>query len=221
MAQPSNEIRDILVQSRTERQALFGPVSEVSRRLQPRHLVDVSTHYAKQKVAGVLGGVSDAVKENGGAAAAVALGAVAVFDAGRRSAGGNVATGGGGADIETLASGRHADAGPSRYFAGPRRAVTNLDRAKVIAGSVGGVLLGHVIGQAFQPTAKEEALFGKAADEIRDVAAQFVSEHKRGAKIAAAEAFGFARYGAAFLAVLAAASDYFVSNEEIPDPSEK
>ncbi|MGX5829884.1 hypothetical protein [Mesorhizobium sp. 43Arga] len=221
MAQPSNEIRDILVQSRAERQALFGPASELSRRLQPRHLVDVSAHYAKQKVAGVLGGVSDAVKENGGTAAAVALGAFAIFDAGRKSAGGNVATGGAAVDIATLASGRHADAGHSRYYAGPRRAVTNLDRAKVIAGSAGGLLLGHVIGQAFQPTAKEEALFGKTADEIRDVAAQFVSEHKRGAKIAAAEAFGFARYGATFLALLAAASDYFVSNEEIPDPSEK
>ena len=218
MAQPSNEIRDILVQSRAERQALFGPVSEVSRRLQPRHLVQVSTQYAKQKVTGVLGGVTDAVKENGGTAAAVALGAVAVFDAGRRSAGGNVAAGSAGADIETLTSGGHADAGPSRYHALPRSAVSNLERAKVIAGSAGGLFLGHLIGRAFQPTAKEQALFGKAADEVRDVAARFVSEHKRGAKLAAAESFGFARYSAAFLAVLALASDYFVRNEEVREP---
>jgi hypothetical protein len=181
MAQPSNEIRDILVQSRAERQALFGPVSELSRRLQPRHLVQASTQYAKQKVTGVLGGVSDAVKENGGTAAAVALGAVVVFDAGRRSAGGNIPAGSAGADIETLTSGGHADAGPSRYHALPRSAVSNLERAKVIAGSAGGLFLGHLIGRAFQPTAKEQALFGKAADEVRDVAAQFVSEHKRGA----------------------------------------
>lgn len=75
-----------MLQSRTERQALFEPVSEISRRLQPRNLVDASTRYAKQKVAKALGGVSDAVKDNGGAAAAVALGAFVIFDAGRRSA---------------------------------------------------------------------------------------------------------------------------------------
>jgi hypothetical protein len=180
--------------------------------------VQASTQYAKQKVTGVLGGVSDAVKENGGTAAAVALGAVVVFDAGRRSAGGNIPAGSAGADIETLTSGGHADAGPSRYHALPRSAVSNLERAKVIAGSAGGLFLGHLIGRAFQPTAKEQALFGKAADEVRDVAAQFVSEHKRGAKLAAAEAFGFARYGAAFLAVLALASDYFVRNEGVRNP---
>lgn len=221
MAQPNNEIRDILVQSRAERQALFAPVSELSRRLQPRHLVEVSTHYAKQKVAGVLGGVSDAVKENGGTAAAVALGAVAVFDAGRRSAEGNVPARGTEANIAASTSDGHADAGASRYQGAKHRAVTNFDRAKMIAGSAGGLLLGHVIGQAFRPTARERALFGKAADEARDVAAHFVREHKRGAKIAAAEAFGFARYGAAFLAVLAAASDYFVCNEETRNTPQK
>ncbi|TRC77989.1 hypothetical protein FJV83_29540 [Mesorhizobium sp. WSM4307] len=221
MAQPSNEIRDILVQSRTERQALFGPVSEVSRRLQPRHLADVSTHYAKQKVATALGGISDAVQENGGIAAAVALGAVAVFDAGRRSADGKVAAGRVEVTTATVTSDGDADARSSGYHAGKRRAVANLDRAKMIAGSAVGVLVGHIIGRAFPPTAKEHALFGEAADEIRDAAAQFVSEHKRGAKIAAAEAFGFARYGATFLAVLAVASDYFVSKEDIRDPSEK
>ena len=96
--------------------------------------------------------------------------------------------------------------------------MSNLERAKVIAGSAGGLFLGHLIGRAFQPTAKEHALFGKAADEVRDVAARFVSEHKRGAKLAAAESFGFARYSAAFLAVLALASDYFVRNEEVREP---
>jgi hypothetical protein len=146
------------------------------------------------------------------------LGAVAVFDAGRRSAGGNVPAGVAGADIETLVSGGHVDAGPSRYHAAQRSVVSNIDRTKAIAGSAAGLFIGHAIGRAFRPTAKEQALFGKAADEVRDVAAQFVSEHKRGAKIAAAEAFGFARYGAAFLAVLALASDYFVRNEEARNP---
>ncbi|BCG83728.1 hypothetical protein [Mesorhizobium sp. 113-3-3] len=219
MVQPSNEISDILVQSRAERQALLGPLSEVSRRLQPRHLADVSSQYARQKVAAVVGGISDAVKENGGIAAAVAVGAVAVFDAGRRSADGNAPNGRVDATQATLTTGGDAPSGLKGYKASPRRAVTNLDRAKMIAGSAAGVLVGYAIGQAFQPTAKERALFGEAAIEAQEIAAKFVSEHKRGAKIAAAEAFGFARYSAAFVAVLAAAGD-FVSNEEIP-PSEK
>ncbi|OWK21167.1 hypothetical protein AJ88_20560 [Mesorhizobium amorphae CCBAU 01583] len=86
MAPLNDDLREIQLQSRLERQALFAPVSEISRRLQPRHLADVTTQYAKHKVAEVVGGVSDSIKENGGTAAAVALGAVAVFDAGRRSA---------------------------------------------------------------------------------------------------------------------------------------
>jgi len=219
MAQPNSEILDILVQSGAERQALFGPVSELTRRLQPRHLVDVATHYTKQKVAGVLGGVSDAVKENGGTAAAVALGAVAVFDAGRRSADGTLPAGS--VEAAVLSGGGHADAGSSRYLADKRRAVTNLDRAKIVAGSAGALLVGHLIGRAFPPTVNERALFGKTAAEVREVAAEFVSEHGRGAKIAAADAFGFARYAATFLAVLAAASDYFVCNQDIRNTHEK
>jgi hypothetical protein len=85
MAPRNDDLHEIMAQSRAERQALFEPVSEISRRLQPRHLVDVTTHYAKRKVTGVIGDVSDAIKDNGGTAAGLALGAIAVFDAGRRS----------------------------------------------------------------------------------------------------------------------------------------
>jgi hypothetical protein len=208
-------MREIMLQSRAERQALFEPVSEISRRLQPRNLVDASTRYAKRKVAKVFGGVSDAVKDNGGAAAAVALGAVAVFDAGRRSARGPAS-----ADhdaVDLVAGTTHSDAASIRYEAQTPKAVTNSARAKVLAGSAGGLLLGHIIGKAFEPTAKERALFGKAGAEVQDTADKFIAEHARGAKLAAAQAFGFARYAAAFLAVLTAASDYLGRADEDHD----
>ena len=125
-----------MAQSRVERQALFAPVSEVSRRLQPRHLVEVTTHYAKAKVARVVGGVSHAVKENGGTAAAVALGAVAVFDAGRRSADDRTAQPGPTPSEAHLSSGDAGDAASSS--AQPRRhTVTNSARAKALVGSFG------------------------------------------------------------------------------------
>lgn len=63
MAPRNDDLREIMAQSRVERQALFEPVSEISRRVQPRHLVDVTTRYAKDKVAGVVGGVSEPSKE--------------------------------------------------------------------------------------------------------------------------------------------------------------
>ena len=75
-----------MVQSQAERRALFVPVSEISRRLQPRHLANVAAEWGKQKAAKVVGGVSDTVMENGGTAAAFALGAIALFYAGRRTA---------------------------------------------------------------------------------------------------------------------------------------
>jgi len=208
-------MREIMLHSRAERQALFEPVSEISRRLQPRNLVDASTRYAKRKVAKVFGGVSDAVKDNGGAAAAVALGAVAVFDAGRRSARGPAS-----ADhdaVDLVAGTTHSDAASIRYEAHTPKAITNSMRAKVLAGSAGALLLGHIVGKAFEPTAKERALFGKAGAEVQDTADRFIAEHARGAKLAAAQAFGFARYAAAFLAVLTAASDYLGRADEDDD----
>ena len=204
-----------MLQSRAERQALFEPVSEISRRLQPRNLVDASTRYAKRKVAKVFGGVSDAVKDNGGAAAAVALGAVAVFDAGRRSA--RVPVGADYEAVDLVAGAAHSDAASIRYEAHSNKAVTNLMRAKVLAGSAGGLLIGHIIGKAFEPTAKERDLFGKAGAEVRDAADAFLAEHVHGAKLAAAQAFGFARYAAAFLSVLTAASDYLARADDDHD----
>ncbi|MEP6566364.1 MAG: hypothetical protein ABJB10_14600 [Mesorhizobium sp.] len=207
MAQLNDEIREIMVQSRAERQALFEPVSELSRRLQPRHLVEVSTNFTKQKIAGVVGGVSDAIKDNGGTAAAVALGAIAVFDAGRKSSHGRSASSGSaGVGPQNLASDKHADAASIRYPVS--KAVTNLERGKMLAASAGGLLLGRVIGQAFEPTVKERKLFGKAGEEVQTAAAEFVRQHSHGAKVAAAQAFGFARYSAAFLAIMATVSDY-------------
>ena len=194
-----------MLQSRTERQALFEPVSEISRRLQPRNLVDASTRYAKQKVAKALGGVSDAVKDNGGAAGAVALGAFVIFDAGRRSARGPAGIGHDAVDL--VGSATHSDAASMRYETHTGKAITNLTRARVLAGSAGSLLIGHIIGKAFKSTAKERDLFGKVGAEVQDAADKFIAEHARGAKLAAAQAFGFARYAAAFLAVLTVASD--------------
>ncbi|MER8848066.1 hypothetical protein NKI94_26175 [Mesorhizobium australicum] len=208
MALLNDEINEIKVQSRAERQALFEPVSELSRRVQPRHLVEVATQFAKHKVAGVVGGVSNAIKENGGTTAAVALGAVAVFDAGRRSAHDPTSIVGP-ADMapETFSGGENVDAAFIRQPSPPRK-VTNFDRAKVLAGTAGGLLVGHVIGRAFQPTVTERALFGKAADEVQDATDKFLNHHSHGAKVAAAQAFGVARYAAAFLTVMAALSDH-------------
>jgi hypothetical protein len=86
----------------------------------------------------------------------------------------------------------------------------------VLAGSAGGLLLGHVLARAFHTTAKENELFGKASGEIQDAASEFISQHSHGAKLLAAQAFGFARYSAAFLALMAAASDYFGRSEADP-----
>lgn len=220
MAPRNDDLREIMAQSRVERQALFEPVSEISRRVQPRHLVDVTTRYAKDRVAGVVGGVSDAIKGNGGTAAAVALGAVAVFDAGRRSADGRAppTNPNGFPWASETHVGRVGRGGATIPRVQPsRQAVTNAARTKVLAGSVGGLLIGHVIGRSFDPTATERELFGKASDEVQEVASEFVSQHLHGAKLVAAQAFGFARYSAAFLAIMAAVGDHFGRSEGTDD----
>lgn len=208
MAQLNDDIRKIMVQSRAERQALFEPVSEISRRVQPRHLVEVTKQYAKHKITDVVGGVSEAIKENGGTAAAVALGAVAVFDAGRKSRGSRTKTKDAGQSEAQTPLVNDTRDGQAALIPHPNQPVTNLARAKALTASAGGLLLGYVIGRAFQPLAKEQELFGKAAGDLQDTASDFVSQHAHGAKLAAAQAFGFARYSAAFLTVMAAVSDY-------------
>lgn len=99
-----------------------------------------------------------------------------------------------------------------------RQAVTNAARTKVLAESVGGLLIGHVIGRSFDPTATEREMFGKASGEVQEVASEFVSQHLHGAKLVAAQAFGFARYSAAFLAIMAAVGDHFGRSEGTDDP---
>lgn len=89
-----------------------------------------------------------------------------------------------------------------------------LARAKSLAGAAGGLWIGHVIGRAFKPTEKEREMFGRAAGEVQDAASEFVSQHSRGAKLVAAQAFGFAKYCAAFLALIAAVGDYFSDSED-------
>jgi hypothetical protein len=221
MAPLNDELREIKAQSKLERQALFEPVSEISRRLQPRYLVDVTTQYAKDKVAAVVGGVSDTIKENGGTAAAIALGAVAVFDVGRRSVEGRTRLTNSAAEPGTPDTdfGRKDPGGATiAYLEPPRKTVTNQARAKMIAGSIGGLLLGHVIGRSVRPSAKERELFGKASGEVQDAASKFVEQHLHGAKLVAAQAFGFARYSAAFLAIMAAVSDHLVRSADGGDP---
>jgi hypothetical protein len=80
-------------------------------------------------------------------------------------------------------------------------------------------LIGHIIGKAFKPTAKERDLFGKAGAEVRSAADAFLAEHAHGAKLAAAQAFGFARYAAAFLAVLTVATDSLGHADEHDQPN--
>jgi len=211
MAPRKDDVHEIMAQSQAERQAMFEPVSELSRRLQPRHLADVTSHYVQRKVTGVIGGVSEAIKDNGGTAAGLALGAIAVFDVGRRSVDGAATSANGAAPGRDggLTSEQDPHSASAPAVGHSPKTVTNMARTKVLAGSAGGLLLGHLLARAFHPTAKEHELFGKASGEIRDAASEFISRHSHGAKLVAAQAFGFARYSAAFLALMAAASEYF------------
>ncbi|WP_095198549.1 hypothetical protein [Mesorhizobium carmichaelinearum] len=215
MARRNDDLSEIVGQMRIERQALFAPVAEISRRLQPHHLVEVTTRYAKDKMVGAVGGVSDAIKQNGGTVAAVALGAVAVFDAGRKSAeGASGLVNASEPHVKISSGGKHTGRLSVPNVGSQRKGLSNVARAKVLAGSAGGLLIGHVIGRSFKATGKERELFGKAAEELQSAASEFVSLHSRGAKLAAAQSFGFARYSAAFLVLMAVAGDYFGGSKD-------
>lgn len=218
MAARNDNLREIMAQSRVARQALFGPVAEISCRLQPAHLVDTAARHAKAKIARAVGGVSTAVKENGGTAAAIAVGAVAVFDAGRKSAERPIARGTRDQDAglpETYRKDQHEEAIATRKLS---RAATNVARSKVLSGAVGALLIGHLIGRSTPTTDKERELFGKGAGELKRAASAFGSQHAHGAKLVAAQAFGLARYSAAFLAIMGAVSDYFTRPDPDDDP---
>lgn len=214
MGTRNDNLQEVIAQSRVARQALFGPVAEISRRLQPAHLVDATTRYAKSKIAAATGGVSTAIKENGGTAAAIAVGAVAVFDAGRKSGERRIDPGNPDADAGLPETHRREQPGGSSATRKPmQKAVTNAARSKVLAGSAGALLIGYLIGRSIPTTDRERELFGTGAGELRGAASKFVSQHGHGAKLMAAQAFGLARYAAAFLAIMGAVGNYFTRSD--------
>jgi hypothetical protein len=196
MAPVNEEMHILEARADAQRAAMVTTVTEVTRRLQPRYLVDATTRLAKQKSVELFGGVSRSIKNHGGTAALLGIGAVTAFDLGRRSARGQSGTGSP-YEFDSSSSNLAQPAIPASAYAG------------AIGRLIAGMSLGMVLGRAFKVTAAEERLLAEIAPDLPNTAAAFVQYHSRGAKLVAADAFGFARYAAAFLAIMAAVGDRF------------
>lgn len=195
-ADQAESLRVIEGQARIERQAFARSLNEVSERLRPRALVDSGTRFLKRKAGRMLGDVSETVKANGGSVALAGAGALLAFEIGRGSVGPR-------ADA-SLAHGGGAFGEASKLAGRSPRKVSISAKAKAIATWGGGLLLGNFLGKGMAATAMEKKLFEKTSATMRQASVAFVSQHSRGAKVAAAQAFGFANYAAALLAVMAA-----------------
>ena len=199
MAPPNEEIAALAARAALERYALAGCVAEITRQVQPRQLADATMAIAKKKMEETFGNVSNAVKENGGTAALIGLGAVTAFEVGRLSVTENNSrrSDGHGSEPETEPPYERSDP-PVGTFA----------RTGAMARLAGGLAVGSMLSGGFKSTALEKELTANISSELSRPAGDFISQHSRGAKILAAQAFGFAKYGAAFLVIMAAISNH-------------
>jgi hypothetical protein len=199
MAPTNEEIAALAARAALERYALAGCVAEITRQVQPRQLADATMAIAKKNMEETFGNVSNAVKENGGTAGLIGLGAITAFEVGRLSA--------------TENTSRHSDDHASDPETEPpyERSdppVGSFARAGAVARFAGGLAIGSILSGGFRSTALEKELMANIPSELSIPAGDFISQHSRGAKIWAAQAFGFAKYGAAFLVIMAAISNH-------------
>lgn len=198
MARVIQEVELLEARAAAQRAALALTVAEVSRRVQPRHLVDTAVRMAKTKGTEVLGEVADTVKDHGGKAALLGLGAVAAFEIGRKSA------------APPSPPREWSDAAESSGLSfHPQHGVTVPARASAVGRLLAGAALGAAVGGAVKLTDSEKALFAEVGPDVRKTAVAFFEEHSRGAKLVAADTFGLASFAAAFLAIMAATGDWF------------
>jgi len=141
----------------------------------------------------MLADVSRTVKANGGIAALAGTGAIVAYDIGRKSA-----------EQPTQASTEGSDnRGVNEVTRSEKpTSISTKVRAVTIGGA--GLLLGHVLSKGVAITDVESRLLKECSSRFQRVSVELVEEHSRGAKIAAAQTFGFARFAAALLAVMAA-----------------
>ena len=193
MSRRDQSVQAIQGQARLERQAFSRSLGEINERLRPQYLVDQGKHFLWRRAGGLLTDVSRAVKANGGVVALAGTGAIVAFDLGRKSV-----------EQPTQASTERSDHPGAKEVSRSEKPTSVSTRATAAAIGGAGMVVGHVLIKGVAITAIERRLLKECSARLRRGSVAFVEEHSRGAKIAAAQAFGFARFAAAFLAVMAA-----------------
>jgi len=192
-ADQSEKMRVLQGQARLQRQAFSRSLVDVSERMRPQNLVDQGKQFVARRAGPILANVADSVKAHGGPVALAAAGAILAFDLGRGSVSRDARA------THDDGTGEHAIKGAGR--ASPRPSISTKTTAVLTWGA--GVLMGHLLVKGVSSTDVERRLFEATSAKIRRAAVEFADQHSHGAKIAVAQAFGFARYAAAFLAVMA------------------
>jgi hypothetical protein len=193
MSRADQTVQAIQGQARLERQAFARSLGEISERLRPQYLVNQGKLLLKRRAGRMLADVSRTVKANGGIAALAGTGAIVAYDIGRKSAG-----------QPTQASTEGSDNRGVNEVTRSEKPTSISTKARAVTIGGAGLLLGHVLSKGVAITDVESRLLKECSSRFQRVSVEFVEEHSRGAKIAAAQTFGFARFAAAFLAVMAA-----------------
>jgi len=217
MAFAEQTIADVEARAAANRMALSVSLADIGSRLRPANIVAAAKDEIARKASAVAGDFGQTIRKHGGEAALFGAGTILAFDLGRTTARHrrdppSVAEAMASSAGRATPSGQSATWGPSSFSPPMNRShglQASVDRMKTWVTPLAGVALGYVAASALPRTRIETEALGTIGSDLREAVAAFGREHAQGAKQMAAEAFGIAKFTAAALGLMAAASRYF------------
>lgn len=193
------EMRELEERLSSNRGQLSASVTELADRLRPANLVDAAVDRLAGKAATAASEALNIAKKNSGKATLVGAGALLAFGLGRVTSRPS--------DQPTAAEplGDPANEDDEEPSAPQYRSITESWRTLGYwGGGAAAAVIGYALGKVIPVSAAETELLGEMPSEVKSAADQFWQEHARGAKLAAADSFGLARWAAVGLGLMAA-----------------
>jgi len=230
MAFGEPSIDDVEQRAAVARATLSSSLADISDRLKPANIVASAKAEITHKASALAGGLGETVRKHGGEAALFGAGAMLAFDMGRRtmrrrnapSAAETMAD-----DVDSGSDYRGSATWPSSTPArrnGVNAVRGTVDTMRTWVTPMAGAVLGYAVASALPKTRLEAEAFGTMGKEFRSAVDAFRREHAQGAKQAAAEVFGIAKYSAAALGLMAAVGQCFsapATPDDRADPAER
>jgi hypothetical protein len=193
------EMQELEERLSSNRRQLSATVAELADWLRPANLVNAGVDYLAGKAATAARDAVNIARKNSGKVTLVGAGALLAFDLGRLTSTPS--------DQPTAAEPFGDPVYQSNVEPSAPHYRSIMDSWRTLGYWGGGAVaavIGYALGTVIPVSTAETELLGGMPSEVKSAADQFWKEHARGAKLAAADSFGLARWTAVGLALMAA-----------------